>query len=119
MVRITKEEFTDLDGRGRKMRTIEAARARIQHTDGKVEEYSGATAEEWPWTPDGHPPEWYLFGVPMLKMFELASRLNDMTISLLSDNGEIILMIGSIMIGMQRSADSPAHLVGSEVPLDS
>ncbi len=55
----------------------------------------------------------------MLKMFELASRLNDMTISLLSDNGEIILMIGSIMIGMQRSADSPAHLVGSEVPLDS
>ena len=49
MVRITKEEFTDLDGRGRKMRTIEAARARIQHTDGKVEEYSGATAEEWPW----------------------------------------------------------------------
>ena len=25
MVRITKEEFTDLDGRGRKMRTIEAA----------------------------------------------------------------------------------------------
>ena len=91
MVRITEEEFTDLDGCVRKMRTIEAARARIQHTDGKVEEYSDTTAEEWPWAPDDRPPEWRLFGIPMLKMFELASRLNDMTISLLSDNGEIIL----------------------------
>ena len=55
----------------------------------------------------------------MLKMFELSSRLNDMTISLLSDNGEIILKIGSIAMGMQMSAGSPAHLMGSEIPLDS
>ena len=119
MVRITEEEFTDLDGRVRKMRTIEAARARIQHTDGKVEEYSDTTAEEWSWAPDDRAPEWRLFGVPMLKMFELASRLNDMTISLLSDNGEIILKIISIAMGMQMSVGSPAHLMGSEIPLNS
>ena len=46
MVRITEEEFTGLDGRVRKVRKIEAARARIEHPDGTVEEYSGTTAEE-------------------------------------------------------------------------
>ena len=119
MVRITEEEFTDLDGRVRKMRTIEAARARIQHTDGKVEEYSDTTAEEWPWTPDDRPPEWRLFGIPIQQFFERRLRLDGVTISLLSDNGEIILKIGSIAMGMQMSAGSPIHLMGSEIPLDS
>ena len=44
MVRITEEQCTDLDGRVRKVRKIEAARARIEHPDGTVEEYSGTTA---------------------------------------------------------------------------
>ena len=119
MVRITEEEFTDLDGRVRKVRIIEAARSRIQRPDGTVEEYSGTTAEEWPWTPDGRAPEWRLFGVPMLKFLEQGLRLDGMTILLLSENGEIILKIGSIAMGMQMSAGSPAHLMGSEIPLDS
>ena len=118
MVRITEEEFTDLDGRVRKVRKIEAARARIEHPDGTVEEYSGTTAEEWPWAPEGRPPEWRLFGGPMLKFFEQGLRLNDMTISLLSENGDTILKIGSIVMGMQMSADRPAHLVGNEMALD-
>ena len=119
MVRITEEEFTDLDGRVRKVRKIEAARARIEHADGTVEEYSDTRAEEWPWAPDGHSPEWRLFGVPMTKVFELALRMDGITVSLLSENGEIILKIGSIAMGMQMSADRPVHLVGNEVSLDS
>ena len=119
MVRITEEQCTDLDGRVRKVRKIEAARARIEHPDGTVEESSGTTAEEWPRTPESRPPEWRLFGIPILQFFERGLRLNDLTISLLSENSEIILKIGSIVIGMQRSADSLAHLVGSEIPLDS
>ena len=43
MVRITEEEITDIDGQVRKVRKIEAARARIERPDGTVEEYSGAT----------------------------------------------------------------------------
>ena len=119
MVRITEEEFTDLDGRVRKVRKIEAARARIEHPDGTVEEYSGTTAEESRRSPDGRPLEWYLFGVPMLKFLEQGLRLDGMTISLLAENGETILKIGSIMMGMQLSAYGRDYLVGSEIPLDT
>ena len=117
MVRITEEEFTDHEGRVRKVRKIEAAKARIEHPDGTIEEYEDAVAEEWPWIPEGDPPEWRVFGVPILKFFEQGVRLNDTTISLLAENGEIIVKIGSIALGLQMSADSSMHLVGSEIPL--
>ena len=119
MVRITEEEFTDHEGRTRRVRKIEAARARIEHRDGTVEVYEGTTAEEWPWIPEGDPPEWRVFGIPVLKFFEQELRLNDATISLLAENGEIFVKIGSIAMGLQMSADRSAHLVGSEIPLGS
>ena len=99
------------------MRTIEAARARIEHSDGTIEEYSGTTAEEWPWTPDGRASEWRLFGIPILQFFERGVRLDGMTISLLAENGEIILRIGSIAIGIQASAHGRGPLMGSETPV--
>ena len=55
----------------------------------------------------------------MLKFLEQGLRLDGMTISLLAENGETILKIGSIMMGMQLSAYGRDHLMGSEVPLDS
>ena len=116
MERITAEEITDHDGQVRIIRKIEAAGARIEHADGTVEEYSGTTAEESRRSPDGRPPEWYLFGVPMLKLSEQGLRLNDMTVSLLSENGETILKIGSIMMGMQMSATGRDCLAGSKMP---
>ena len=51
----------------------------------------------------------------MLKFFEQGLRLAGITVSLLSENGEIILKIGSIVMGMQMSADRPTLLVGNEM----
>ena len=119
MVRITEEEITDIDGQVRKVRKIEAARARIERPDGTVEEYSGATAEEWPWPLPGGPPEWHLFGIPLGRILEQGLPLRDLTISLLSENGDIILKLGTIMIGIQMSASGRDHLAGSEIPLDN
>ena len=93
MVRITEEEITDIHGQVRKVRKIEAALARIEHPDGTVEEYSGTTAEEWPWSLPGGPPEWHLFGIPLGSILEQGLPSRDMTISFLSENGEIILKL--------------------------
>ena len=118
MVRITEEEFTDHDGRVRKVRKIEAAQARIEHPDGTVEEYSDIAAEEWPWSPESSQPEWRIFGIPILKFLEQGLRLNQATISFLAENGEIILKVGSLSIGIQASVSAPVPIMGSEIPLN-
>ena len=119
MVRITEEEFKDSDGRVRKVRKIEAAHARIERPDGTVEEYSGISAEEWPWTLEGKPPEWHVFGIPMKRIFEMGHSLATSTLTLFSGNGEAILKIGSITIGMQLSSGGRESLIGKEIPLNS
>ena len=88
MVKITEEEFRDIDGGVRKVRKIEAAHARIERPDGTIEEYSGISAEEWPWTPTGKPPEWRVFGIPVHKILELGRSLAMSNLTLLSDNGD-------------------------------
>ena len=119
MVRITEEEITDFDGRVRKVRRIEAAHARIESPDGTVEEYSNINAEEWPWTPEGKPPEWRVLGIPIHKILEKGYSSATSTLTLLSGNGETILKIGSISIGMEFSSDGRESLIGKEVPLDN
>ena len=116
MERITAEEITDHDGQVRIIRKIEAAGTRIEHADGTVEEYSGTTAEEWPWPPEDCPPECHLFSIPMGRFLEQGRAQKDMTIALLSENGEIILNIGSSMMGMQMSATGRDCLAGSKMP---
>ena len=118
MVRITEEEITDIDGRVKRVRKAEAAHARIESPDGTVEEYSDINAEEWPWTPEGKPPEWRVFGIPMHEVFEKGHSLAASTLILLSENGESILKIGSITIGAQLSSGGRDSLIGSEIPLD-
>ena len=119
MVRITEEEITDFDGRVRKRRTIEAAHARLESPDGTVEEYSDVNAKEWPWTPEGNPPEWRVFGIPMHEVLQRGHSLATSTLTFLSGNGDVILRIGSITIGMQLSFDGGDSLIGKEVPLDN
>ena len=119
MVRITEEEITDIDGQVRKVRKIEATRGRIEHPDGTIEEYSGATAEEWPWSLPDAPPEWHLFGIPLGRILEQGFPSRDLTISLLSESGEIILKLGTIMIGMQMSTSARDYLAGNEISLDN
>ena len=119
MVRITEEEIKDIDGRSRKVRKIEAAHARIVRPDGTIEEYSDVNAEEWPWTPDGKPPEWHVFGIPVNKVLEMGRSLATSSLTLLSDNGEIILRIGGITMGAQLSAMGKDFLMGHEVSPDS
>lgn len=118
MVRITEEEYTDFDGQVRKVRKIEAAQARIAYPDGTVEEYSDATATEWPWTPEDSPPEWHLFGISPKRLLEQGLCWNDVLISLLSENGEVILKVGSIAIGITMSVNSTVYLAAKEIQLD-
>ena len=115
MVKITEEEFRDIDGRVRKLRKIESAHARIESPDGTIEEYSDINAEEWPWTPSGTPTEWRVFGIPIHKILELGRSLVVSNLSLLSENGEVILKIGSITMGAQLSAAGGEFLMGREV----
>lgn len=118
MVRVTEKEITDIDGRIIKVREIESAYARIEKPDGTVEEYSDINAAEWPWSPPENTPEWRVFGIPMPKVFEIGRPLADSTLTLLYENGEAILKIGSLSVGMQLAADRSGFLMGNEVPLD-
>ena len=117
MVRITEEEFKDIDGQVRKVRKIEAAHARIERPDGTVEEYFDINAEERPWTLEGNPPEWHVLGIPMQRIFEMGHSLATSTLTLFSGNGEAILKLGSITIGMQLSSSRGESLIGKEIPL--
>ena len=116
MVRITEEETTDIDGRTIKVRKIEAAHARLERPDGTVEEYSDINAEEWPWSLPESAPEWRVFGIPMPSIL-LNRPAAEISITLLMENGEIILKLGSISIGMQMSYGAGTYLFGNEVPL--
>ena len=118
MVRITEEEFTDREGRVRKVRTIEAARARIEHPDGTTEEYEGATAQGSILTEESHTRQWHLYGIPIGRLRQFGGGLGDITVSLLMENGEVIVKLGSLVITMQLSAAGWDGLVGNEIPLD-
>lgn len=117
MVRIVETEFTDDDGQIRKLRTIESGHARIMRPDGTVEEYTDINAEEQPWTQEDEPSKWHVFGIPMHKALEQRHTLATSTLTLLSENAEIILKLGSITIGMQLSSDGNDFLIGKEVTL--
>lgn len=122
MVRITETEITDVNGQVKKIRHIESACARIEWPDGKVEEYSDANANEWPWPRDDKSPEWHVSGIhiPISSLVGLAGKFvfpNNLT--LLSETGEIILKLVGIVIGAQMSIGSEITLVGNEIPIDS
>ena len=121
MVRITETEITDVNGQVKKIRHVEAAHARIEWSDGKVEEFSDVNADEWPWPREDNSPEWRVAGIriPIATLVGKGmSLLNGSKISLLSETGEIILKLGSISIVMQMSRDSGILLMGNEIPLD-
>ena len=119
MVRITEDEFTDHEGRVRKVRTIEAARARIEHPDGTTEEYEGTTAQGSDRTEQGHTRQWRLYGTLIGRVRDLGGSLENVTVSLLAENGEIMVKIGSLAMTMQLSVAGWDGLVGNEIPLDS
>ena len=118
MVRIREEETQGPGGRLRKVRIIEAAHARIEKPDGTVEEYTDIDARESPWNSEGEQSEWRIMGIPMRRILEKGYSLATSTLILLSDDGETILKVGTISIGMQFSSEGGDFLVGRELPLD-
>ena len=103
MVKITETEFTDPDGKVHRIRKIEAAHARLERADGTIEEYSDCTAKEWPYSPEGSPPEWQLYGIPVTVFLRILSNAPIKSISLLSENSAVILRLIEISMGSTLS----------------
>ena len=118
MVRIREEETQGPGGRVKKVRIIEAAHARIERPDGTVEQYTDIDARESPWNLEGEQSEWRIFGIPMRRVLGKGYSLGTSTLSLFSDDGETLVKIGTISIGMQFSSEGGDFLVGRELPLD-
>ena len=128
MVKITEEEFTDDKGRVHKQRKIEAAHAKIEYSDGTVEEFTDCTATEWPFTPDKDTHEWKTSGIPVFGCFErLRKRATGVPFSpsdivtcikFFSENGETILNLIRVSAFVQFSQDSSDSFMGQEEPLE-
>ena len=125
MASIEEEEITDVDGSVRKRRVVEADIIRITHADGKEEELKDLPADfrakEDPWTPQGEPIQWELlkfpFGSIEVKLDILRGQWSmPSLITLLNENREILLNLGTISVLMLRSADAEIVLVGEEIP---
>ncbi len=115
MVKITETEITDVDGSIKKIRTIEADYARVEHTDGTVEEYSDCTAKEWPWPKTENRPEWELFGIPVTLLVQAAIK----SICLLSENQQVVLRLMEITVAVRFSQAGEDCLRGVEVPTEN
>ncbi len=118
-VKITETEIPDMDGTVRRVRTIEAAHARLERADGTIEEYSDCTAKEWPWSREGSPREWRLHGIPVtvLPMFQRGlGKAAIKSISLLSESSEVIIKLAEITMGTLLSETGEDFLSGKEVP---
>ena len=122
MARITEREIRDVDGSVKKVRTIEANRIRIEHPDGTIEELQDfpapPKAEEWPWPLPEGPTEWRVVNIPLDKVIQMGLRAMPKVLTLLSENGEPLLKLGSITLGVQFSAEGQNALMGNEIPLD-
>ena len=127
MARIEEEEITDVDGRVRKRRVVEGDIIRITHADGTEEEIADLPAdfraEEDPWTPQGQPTRWELvkfpFGSIEVKLSVFRGQWSvPSLITLLNENRETLLNLGTITVLMLRSAEPEIVLIGEEIPQD-
>ena len=122
MARITKREITDVDGRVIKVRTIEADIIETEWPDGTKEVIRDhpvpPRAKEWPWPLPEGPAEWKLFNVLIDRFVQMVRQGPPSAITLLSENGEILLKLVGITIGGQLSADDQGFLMGTEAPID-
>ena len=114
MVKITESEFRYIDGSIRKVRRIEAAYARIERSDGTVEEFSDCMAEGR-FSPDSPSlVEWRVFGIPVPTVKLLGP---DDVIVLLAENAEPLVKIVGILAGVTASREGGISFVGTEAPL--
>ena len=125
MARIEEQEITAVDGRVIKRRIMQADSIRITHPDGTVEELRDLPedfrAVEDPWTLADQPARWELHNSPLGSFgVTLNVRLGrenlPRLITLLNENGEVLLNLGAIFAELLKSADRDAVLVGEEIP---
>ena len=127
MASIEEVEITDIDGRVIKRRVLRADSIRITHADGTKEEITDLPAdfraEEDPWTSQGQPIRWELVKFPFgsievkLSVFRGQWSMPSL-ITLLNENRETLLNLGTITVLMLRSAEPDIVLVGEEIPQD-
>lgn len=127
MARIEEQEIGVVDGRVIKRRVVEADIIRITHPDGTEEELKDLpeafSAVEDPWTPVGQSTRWELYNFPF-GFFEVTVNVRlgrenlPRLITLLNENGEVLLNLGAIFAELLKSADGDAVLIGEEIPQD-
>ena len=114
MVKITESEFRDVDGSIRKVRRIEAAHARIERSDGTVEEFCDCMADGLSSPDNPSLVEWRVFGIPVGAVkFPGPGDF----IVLLAENAEPLVKIVGILAGVQASLEGGIYFVGTEAPL--
>ena len=127
MARIEEQEIGVVDGRVIKRRVVEADIIRITHPDETEEELKDLPeafgAVEDPWTPVGQPTRRELYNFPF-GFFEVTVNVRlgrenlPRLITLLNENGEVLLNLGAIFAELLKSADRDAVLIGAEIPQD-
>lgn len=127
MAEIEEEEITDIDGRVIKRRVLRADSIRITQSDGTEEELKDLPgnfrAVEDPWTPAGQATRWELIKFPFgsfeARLSWIPGRENlPSLITLLNENGEVLLNLGAIFAMLLRSAEVDGVLIGEEIPQD-
>ena len=114
MVKITECEFIDIDGSTRKVRRIEAAHARIERSDGSVEEFFDCMADGRSLPDNPSLVEWRVFGIPIASV-KIPGP--DDVIVLLAENAEPLVKIAGMLAGVQASREGGIYFVGTEAPL--
>ncbi len=118
MVKIIEREFTDGDGRTRRVKWIVDAHIRIEYSDGTEQEFLGCEVAEGLFSLVAGAREWLVFGVPpttSVVSAQMEGVINSVVV--LNQDNEPILRLEGVVADPAQSVDGADCLGGIEVPL--
>ena len=118
MVKIIEREFTDGDGRTRRVRAIVDAHIRIEYSDGTKQEFLGCEVVEGLFSLVAGVREWLVFGVPPTTSVVSAQMEGVISsIVVLDQDSEPLLRLERVVADPALSVDGADCIGGIEVPL--
>ena len=118
MVEITEREFTDGDGRTKRVKWMVDAHIRIEFSDGTEQEFFGCEVAEGLFSLVPGVREWLVFGVPPTTSV-VSAQMEDVinSIVVLDEDYEPLLRLEDVVADPAVSVDAADCLGGIEVPL--